>query len=156
MDHTSMSLKSSRFGPDTPERLLHETVRRQRPANRKTAAWHRHLDFTSLDWWCWATLSISLIGAISGSEAGHRMALVLAGVQVVIWFLRNRNPASLPTQVRVVFLLLFAASFHPFFGSLKWGLAAGTASTAVLGYCPIARILMLMPFNQSDPSALGL
>ena len=88
-----------------------------------------------------------MIGAISGSESSHRASLVLAIGQVVIWHLKNRSPVHFSNQVRIIFLLLVAASFLPLFHSLKWGLAVGTLSTALLGYCPIARVLVLMPLK---------
>ena len=80
-------------------------------------------------------------------------ALYLAMAVVVIHsihFLRY-SPAitSFPMQVRIGFLGLLILGQVPYFGWVNWVQLAGINALLTTGYCPLARILSLMPWNRT-------
>ena len=52
-------------------------------------------------------------------------------------------------QVRIGFLGLLILGQAPFFGWVNWVQLVGNTALLTTGYCPLARILSLMPWNRT-------
>lgn len=63
---------------------------------------------------------------------------------------------SFPMQVRIGFLALLVVGQVPYFGWVNWVQMAGITALLTVGYCPLARILSLMPWNRTRPMSWKL
>jgi len=63
---------------------------------------------------------------------------------------------AFPMQVRIGFLGLLILTQAPYFEWVNWIQLAGTTALLTTGYCPLARILSLMPWNRSRPMSWKL
>jgi hypothetical protein len=63
---------------------------------------------------------------------------------------------SFPMQVRSGFLGLLILGQAPYFGWVNWIQLAGITPLLTIGYCPLARILSLMPWNRTRPMSRRL
>ncbi len=58
---------------------------------------------------------------------------------------------AFPVQVRVVYVVWVAiGTYVPYMGWLMWITTIGLATNLFLGYCPLARMLLLLPFNRRE------
>jgi hypothetical protein len=116
--------------------------------------WARHIRLDRPTWWLWALLAALLIAGLLGYAAARYAAMAVAGLQAAAWLGRNRSLAHFPTQVRVAYAIWMAASLHPLLLPMLWIQAAGTTALILLGYCPLARLLLFLPFNRRVPLTL--
>ncbi|MEK6785973.1 MAG: hypothetical protein AABY61_10880 [Nitrospirota bacterium] len=109
-----------------------------------------------LGWWYWF-MTMGLLGAsFLGWMAGLYVAMVLCAVQLAHVFRITRDATSFPMQVRAAYLgLLFAGLWGP----LQWihcVQLVGTSARVVIGYCFLARVLSLAPWNRQQPLSWDL
>lgn len=76
------------------------------------------------------------------------VAMTVAGVQALVWLVRHRSLSHFPTQVRVAYAAWMAASLVPALTPMFWIQTAGTLLLVLLGYCPLARMLLVLPANR--------
>jgi hypothetical protein len=107
-------------------------------------------------WWYWL-LTVSLLAASIGGWAwGILLAMILCTVQIVHFGWCAGTPAALPVQVRVAYLALLVVGLWP---SMQWTHVVqllGTSARVLIGYCLLARILSLAPWNRRKPLSLSL
>jgi hypothetical protein len=103
------------------------------------------------DWWYWLVTDGLLIGHLAGWRWGVYPVIALTVVQAVHYLIWERRIAAFPVQVRLGYLLLLALGTTPHLGLIHWIQLAGTTAVVTVGYCPLARILSLMPWNRSHP-----
>lgn len=111
----------------------------------------RHINFTSPAWWTWIVIAGLLVAGLSGQEDARLAAMWIAAGQAALYVTRHRSLAHFPTQVRVAYALWMAASFFDVLVPLFWIQAAGTSALVLLGYCPLARMLLVLPWNRTVP-----
>jgi len=111
----------------------------------------RHLRLASPAWWTWAALASLLLAAMAGYDGLRVLALIVAYYQAIIYLGRYQSFTHFPTQVRVAYLLWMIASFIPGFAPMFWIQAVGTSVLVLGGYCPLARMLLFLPFNRTQP-----
>ena len=110
-----------------------------------------------MDWWYWLVTDGLLIGALAGWRWGIYPAIALTVVQTVHYLVRERRIAAFPVQVRLGYLLLLVLGMYPPpLGFIHWIQLAGTTAAVTVGYCPLARIMALMPWNRSRPLTAAL
>jgi hypothetical protein len=87
-------------------------------------------------------------------------ALILAMAVMVVHCMHYPQCApgitSFPMQVRIGFLALLVVGQVPYFGWVNWVQMAGITALITVGYCPLARILSLMPWNRTRPMSWKL
>ena len=130
---------------------LHSPVTSDVPA---TAGWTLRLKVSEPTWWIWASLSLLLIAGLAGYEEARYAAMVVACCQALAWLARHRSIAHFPTQVRTAYAIWMAASFVPLLTPMFWIQAAGTTLLVLVGYCPLARMLLFLPTNRTVPLTL--
>ena len=109
-----------------------------------------------LTWWYWF-LTMGLFGAgLFGWPAGIFLAMALCAVQVahVLWL--TQDLTALPVQVRVAYLAILIVGLWGPLQWIHWLLLAGNAVRVLIGYCLLARILSLAPWNLRQPLSLAL
>ncbi|MEP3279277.1 MAG: hypothetical protein ABJN26_12685 [Stappiaceae bacterium] len=109
-----------------------------------------HLKVNSINWWIWVLLSLLMALSLAGYEMCQTFALSGALMHAAVSLARHRYLAHFPTQVRITFVFWLALSFIPALSPLLWSLTVGTLIFVLFGYCPIARMLLFLPFNRDD------
>ena len=116
--------------------------------------WARAIKPRSLDWWNWAIVTTLLLAGLADIQGARETAFAIAAAQACIYLFTYRSAVHFPTQVRLVYVTWMAMSFLPGFIFMFWIQLAGTLTLTVTGYCPLARILMLLPVNCRFPLTL--
>lgn len=84
----------------------------------------------------------------AGWAPGIYAAIALTAVQAFHFLALEKRITAFPVQLRIAYLLLLAAGlWWPLF-FLHWIQFAGTWAFVATGYCPLARMLMLFPWNR--------
>jgi len=109
-----------------------------------------------LKWWLWSLTGSAVTASLAGWAHGLAAAVALTGVQLVHQAARTRNLRSFPVQVRVAYLALLALGSWPPLRVLHPLLLAGTVALVVFDYCPLARMLSLLPCNRRAPFTIAL
>ena len=104
-----------------------------------------------MDWWYWLVTDGLLIASLAGWRWGILPVIGLTMIQTAHYFVRERRIAAFPVQVRLGYLLLLVLGMYPPLGFIHWIQLAGTTAVVTVGYCPLARIMVLMPWNRSRP-----
>jgi hypothetical protein len=104
-----------------------------------------------MDWWYWLVTDGLLIGSLAGWRWDAWPVIALTAIQVMHYLHRERRVAAFPVQVRLGYLLLLVLGTIPPLGFIHWIQLAGTTAVITVGYCPLARVLALMPWNRSRP-----
>lgn len=108
----------------------------------------------SRGYWACAALGIAL--GLAGQTMGLHFAIAICVLQTVHYLLRARSVKAFPVQVRVAYLgLLIAGSWAPL-TVIHWIQLVGTTAFLSVGYCFLARVLSLMPWNRSQALSLDL
>jgi hypothetical protein len=108
------------------------------------------------DWWYWLVTDGLLIGHLAGWRWGAWPVIALTLIQAVHYLHRERRVMAFPVQVRLGYLLLLVLGTIPPLGFIHWVQLAGTTAVVTVGYCPLARILALMPWNRRRPLTAAL
>jgi len=108
----------------------------------------------------WSLLFITWVGLVAGL-IDHRWFLAVIGFSVlnVLLFLSltGFSVAAFPNQFRIAYLLLIVVgTFVPGAGWINWMVTIGLSFNVFLGYCPLIRLLYLMPWNRDEPLTWSL
>ena len=77
------------------------------------------------------------------------LAMAVTLVHGVHFLLRAPGVTAFPMQVRINYLGLLLLGQVPYFRWVNWVQLIGTTAFLTTGYCPLARILSLMPWNRN-------
>lgn len=104
-----------------------------------------------LVWWYWlATLPLLMYG-LSEGEWGFVPVVVLCMVQVLHFLLRTGSLAAFPVQVRLAYLGMLLPGLWDMGHVIHWLQLIGTSAMVLVNYCPLARMMALMPWNRKQP-----
>lgn len=119
----------------------------------------RTLDATVLrdaSWWHW-TITILLLAAYLAGVPWALAAATILCLAMAGWYLaRLRTVKPFPVQIRLAFAALLMLGLLPAMAWIHWIQLVGTSAMVTFGYCPLARLLMLAPWNRSAPLSLAL
>lgn len=107
-------------------------------------------------WWYWLVTGVLLAGALAGYPLGFAPAIGLVLLQILHFRLREGSLTAFPVQVRVGYLLWMLAGLWAPLGFFHWIQLAGTSAAVLVDYCPMARMLSLLPWNRRQPFSLRL
>jgi len=107
-------------------------------------------------WWTWTITAALLFVGLAGHGRAFIAAMVLTAAQGFILLARDRDPAAFSVQLRIAYLLLLLAGHPLSMRWLYWLPAVGTLVLVVFGYCLLARILSLLPWNGREPWSVKL
>lgn len=110
----------------------------------------------NINWLYWAVTDVLLIAAVLGWAPGLPAVIGLNAIQAIHFMLRERSMSSFPVQVRVSYLaLLLAGQWAPLY-FIYFIQIVGTTAMVLFDYCPLARMLSLMPWNRREPFSFDL
>jgi hypothetical protein len=107
-------------------------------------------------WWVWVVTACLLLIGLLGIPEAFLAALLLSIAQSVVFFARERAFNAFPVQLRLAYTLLLIICFFPPIRWLFWLPAIGTFALVIFGYCLMARMLSLLPWNRTEPITAGL
>lgn len=113
-----------------------------------------HLKPDDWTWWAWAVTAALLIVGLAGCSVAFVGAMAMTVGQGFILLGRDRSPAAFSVQLRVAYLLLLLIGYPPPMRWLYWLPTAGTFALIVFGYCLLARMLSLLPWNSREDYTL--
>lgn len=93
-------------------------------------------------WFYWALTEVLLLAALLYSPAAGAWLIALSVWQIIYFMLLDRTFINLTIQVRITFLGVAALGFVPGWLWIYWIPA---------GYCFLARLVSLMPWNLREP-----
>jgi hypothetical protein len=119
--------------------------------------WRRLLD---AGWWQWvATIPLLAAHVSLGPERARpsfELATILCAAMALYASWRIRDGRAIAVQVRLTFLAFLVLGLPPAARWIHWLPLAGMTSMVTIGYCPLARMLALMPWNREEPLTAGL
>src|SRR5579872_2034260 len=104
-----------------------------------------------MSWWCWAVTDVLLWAGLTGRPEAFYAAAALSLAQAIYFGLRERAIWAFPVQVRIVYASILLLALWPPLHWLFWLPAVGTLALVLFGYCLLARLLSLLPWNRHGP-----
>lgn len=95
-------------------------------------------------WWHFAAIAVFLAAGLGGVAGAREAALATAGFLAVTGLMSRTGSKSFRALVQFTYLGLMALSFLPGLGFIAWIQMAGTFVLVLTGYCPLARVLLLL------------
>lgn len=123
-----------------------------------TAGHHRRL-YILLDdwtWWAWTFIAILLAIGLLGSPKAFIAAMAVTVVQGLVMLVREKSAMAFAIQLRIAYLLLLVICFIPDMRWLYWLPMVGTFALVIFGYCLMARVLSLLPWNRQEAISADL
>ena len=106
------------------------------------------IDVKSLAWWYWFITLIAMVIGLTGIVEGFYVVILVSVIQF-IHYMVSRGFTAFPTQVRFVYgIFVIIALFDPT-RIFYWVLLIGTVMVTLFDRCIIARVLILMPWNEN-------
>jgi hypothetical protein len=110
----------------------------------------------TIAWWYWLVTGVLLAGALAGCPLGFAPPVALTLVHTLHFLAREGSVKAFPVQVRIGYLLWMVAGLWTPLGFFHWVQLAGTTAAVVVDYCPMARLVSLLPWNRRLPLTLPL
>lgn len=107
-------------------------------------------------WLYWLATLVPLALSLSFYPPAIYGAMLIVAVQAAHYSIRQGSFTTLRVQVRVGYLVLLLLGTWPPLFWLHWLQLVGTSAFLLFGYCPLARILSLAPWNRAWPLAASL
>ena len=114
------------------------------------------LEYKDIGWWYWLVTAILLTFGISSGESGFLLAIGLTCFQLSPYIFRERSIRAFPVQVRFWYLTLLLVSFPKSMQWLYWLPCIGTWAQVIFGYCAMARLVSLWPWNRKEKFTVNL
>ena len=105
-------------------------------------------DYKDHGWWYWLASTVCLWVAVTVNPFAYEVALIIAVVQLVHFSFAEGGLTKFPVQIRLGYLSFLLLSMPESMQWLLWVPAIGTLARVLFGYCIMARMLMLLPFNR--------
>jgi hypothetical protein len=109
-----------------------------------------------ISWWHWALTAPLLAAHLAGVEWALAAAIMLCGLVGGYFYARVGQWRPYPVQIRLAYLGLLLVGSLPAMAWLHWVQVFGTTAMVMVGYCPLARALNLLPWNRNEPFTLAL
>ena len=104
----------------------------------------------------WALTAALLAASLGGVAGALAVALGLCAVSTVHYAAKLRSLRAYRVQIRLGFMAVAASALIPGLEPILWLPLLGTTSQVLIGYCPMARFLDLMPWNRARSLTWGL
>lgn len=114
------------------------------------------INVKDLSWQYWFVTACLLTAGLAGQPLGFPLAIGLTAFQLGHFAIRERSVTAFPVQVRFWYLLLLLVAFPTPMQIVYWIPAVGTWAQLIFGYCTMARLVSLLPWNRSAPFSLAL
>lgn len=118
---------------------------------RGKAGWVDRAVLRDPSWWHWTACVVLLTAHFARCRGAMEVALVATWMMAAYFAWRLRAWQPFPVQVRLAYGSLLAAGCLPGLGWLHIVQFLGTSAMIMVGYCPLARLLTLAPWNRPGP-----
>ena len=110
-----------------------------------------------LIWGLWFIIWVGLIAGI-GDRAYFEFVVVFSALHAVAFFVLFRfSVKPFPVQLRIGYLAWVAVgTYVPHMVILMYITLVGLTTNLFLGYCPLARMMYLLPWNRDEKFSLDL
>ncbi len=109
-----------------------------------------------MSWWYWLVTGVMLAQAMFQGSFGFAPVLAFTAVHTLHYLVREGSVNAFPVQVRIGYLAWMWAGLWGPLGFFHWIQLAGTTAAVLVDYCPMARLMSLMPWNRRSPLTLRL
>jgi hypothetical protein len=114
------------------------------------------IEFQSISWWYWFASACLLTASVFGWPVGFLLVIGLTALQIIHFAVRVGSVRSFPIQVRLGYLLLLITAAPEEARWICWIPMIGTWVQVLFGYCPMARVVSLAPWNRDQPFSMAL
>lgn len=121
--------------------------------------WDRMPEKTRINliWYLWLVTWIGLLLGLLMPIFYELVVLFSALHACFFLFLLNFRLTAFPVQVRFAYFAWVAAgTYLPYMQILLYITIVGLATNLFLGYCPLARMMYLLPWNRKEPFSFEL
>jgi hypothetical protein len=110
----------------------------------------------ALIWSLWFIVWVCLVAGLFNRNF-FEYVVVLSAIHLVLFLMLFRfSFTPFPVQVRVAYLIWVAVgTYVPHMEFLMYITLLGLATNLFLGYCPLARMMYLMPWNNDEKFSLA-
>ena len=118
-----------------------------------STAWERmnQRDRKSLVWSLWFATWIGLLMGYKYAGAWDVVVIFSVLHAIVFWVLFGYRIEPFPVQVRNAYALWVATgTYFPYMQVLMYITTVGLAANLFAGYCPLARMMTLLPWNREE------
>ncbi|MCU7931823.1 MAG: hypothetical protein KZQ90_13565 [Candidatus Thiodiazotropha sp. (ex Codakia rugifera)] len=109
------------------------------------------IEYNALSWWYWLVTAIFLTLGISGWEEAFLWGVGVTVFQLIHFAIREAEWNAFPVQVRFCYLLLLLIALPEPLQLIFWIPVIGTWAQLFFGYCTMARLVSLFPWNRQGP-----
>jgi len=110
-----------------------------------------------LVWGLWFVTWAGLIAGLFNRAYYEYVVFFSAAHALLVLILLRFRVAAFPAQVRIAYLAWVAAgTYVPHMVILMWITTVGLATNLFLNYCPLARMMYLLPWNREEPFSFTL
>jgi hypothetical protein len=102
-------------------------------------------------WWIWLATAGALLAGLVIAPTFLLVAVAISVIQSVIFLRLHRSLTPYPVQIRLAYTALLLLCLLPGLRWLYWLPTIGTFALVCFGYCLLARILSLAPWNRHAP-----
>lgn len=110
----------------------------------------------TIEWWYWLATGLLLAAALSPRPPGFVPVIGLTLLHNLHFLMRADGRLTFPVQVRIGYLLWMLTGLWSPLGFFHWIQLAGTFAAVTVDYCPMARLVSLMPWHRHEPLTLRL
>lgn len=114
------------------------------------------IHYRALSWWYWLVTACLLSAGLAGYPAAFALATLFTAFQAVHFAVREKSAKAFPVQVRLGYLVLMLALYPEPLRLLYWAPALGTWAQLIFGYCMMARMVSLLPWNRKERLSVDL
>jgi hypothetical protein len=110
-----------------------------------------------LVWGLWFVTWIGLLAGLFDSVFFEYVVFFSAAHALLVLILLRFQVKVFPAQVRIAYFAWVAVgTYVPYMVFLMYITVVGLATNLFFGYCPLARMLYLLPWNREEPFSFGL
>ncbi|MET0067429.1 MAG: hypothetical protein ABW076_13870 [Candidatus Thiodiazotropha sp.] len=114
------------------------------------------IDYREMSWWYWLVTALLLSAGFFVTPDAFLGAIGVTVWQLIHYRLREGSNNAFPVQVRFWYLILLLVALPGPMQWLYWVPTIGTWAQLIFGYCTMARLVSLFPWNRSEPFTWSL
>ncbi len=114
------------------------------------------IEYKDIGWWYWLVTAGLLTYGVSGNSIGFMLAIGLTIFQLIHFVIREKSITSFPIQVRFWYLILLIVALPEPLQLIYWIPTIGTWAQIIFGYCTMARLVSLLPWNHNEKVSFSL
>ncbi len=114
------------------------------------------IEYRDIGWWYWLVTAGLLTSGVVGNPTGFMLSIGLTVFQLIHFVFRKRSVTAFPVQVRFWYLMLLIIALPEPLQLIYWIPCIGTWAQIIFGYCTMARLVSLFPWNRSEQFSLAL